>query len=80
MEPTEVMSNQEYTTSRLIIIYRKRSEDFVYGGGEGGDLMGFLGETRGGSVRHSITSPPPHFSGDEMNNDRSLTFSLPRSP
>ena len=41
MGPTEVMSNQEYTTSRLNIIYRKRSEDFVYGGGEGGDLMGF---------------------------------------
>ena len=35
MGPTEVMSNQEYTTSRLIIIYRKGSEDFVYGGGEG---------------------------------------------
>ena len=41
MGPTEVMSNQEYTTSRLIIIYRKGSEDFVYGGGEGGDLTGF---------------------------------------
>ena len=41
MGPTEVMSNQEYATSRLIIIYRKGSEDFVYGGGEGEDLMGF---------------------------------------
>ena len=73
------MPNQEYTTSRLIIIYRKGSEDFVYGGGEGRDLMGFQGkQEEDQSGTPSI--PPPPFSGDEMNNDRSLTLSLPRSP
>ena len=55
MGPTEVMSNQEYTTSRLIIIYRKGSEDFVYGGGEGGDLMWKQGEDQSGTP----SLPPP---------------------
>ena len=60
MGPTEVMSNQEYTTSRLIIIYRKVSEDFVYGGGEGRGSHGvFRGNKRRISPALHHIPPPP---------------------